>query len=104
MSLLEPYQISIRPARAQPPRAPEEVEGDIEWEVDRVVWIEIISYTRRVRRRNKVFRELRYFVKWKGCSEDENTWEPPEHLEGAAELVAEFDRSNPEMPGRAEVE
>jgi len=25
--------------------------------------------------------ELRYFVKWKGCSEDENTWElPGNHL------------------------
>ena len=30
--------------------------------------------------------ELRYFVKWKGCSEDENTWEPPESLENAQEL------------------
>ena len=45
VSLLEPYRISIRPARAQPPRAPEEVEGDLEWEVERVVRSEIISYT-----------------------------------------------------------
>ena len=72
--------------------------------METVVRSEIISYTRQVQRRNNVFRELPYFVKWKGCSEDENTWEPPEHLEGAVELVAEFHRLKLEMPGRAEVE
>ena len=24
--------------------------------------------------------ELRHFVKWNGCAEDENTWEPPEGI------------------------
>jgi len=48
--------------------------------------------------------ELRYFVKWKGCSEDENTGEPPESLDNAQELVEEFHRENEEMPGRADVE
>ena len=43
-------------------------------------------------------RELRYFVKWARCSEDENTWEPPESLENAQELVEAFYRENPEMP------
>jgi len=38
------------------------------------------------------------------CSEDENTWEPPENLEYAQEMVEEFHRENPEMPNRAEVE
>jgi hypothetical protein len=98
VSLLEPYRTSNRPGREQPPREPEEIDGDLEWEVEKIVKSEIISYTRRVRGRTTRLRELRYFVKWKGCSEDENSWEPPEHLERAEELVEEFHRENPEMP------
>jgi len=98
VSLLEPYRTSTRPAREQPPMTPEEIDGDLEWEVARIVKSEIISYERRVRGSTRSFEELRYFVKWKGCSEDENTWEPPEHLEHAKELVEEFHRENPDMP------
>jgi len=60
---------------------------------------QIISYTRKVRRVSKEFKELRYFVKRAGCSVDENTWEPPEGLENAREEVEKFHRENPEMPG-----
>jgi len=49
-------------------------------------------------------KELRYFVKWKGCAEDENTWEPPEGMQNAQEEVERFHRENPEMPGPREVE
>jgi len=52
-----------------------------------------------VRRVNKEFKELRYLVKWAGCSEDENTWEPAEGLEKAREKVEKCDRENPEIPG-----
>jgi len=48
--------------------------------------------------------ELRYFVKWKGCAEDENTWEPPERIMNTQEEVERFHRENPEMPGPREVE
>ena len=65
---------------------------------------EIIADTSKVRGCNKRMRELRYFVKWKGCSEAENSWEPPESLDNAQELVGEFHRENEEMPGRADVE
>jgi len=98
VSLLEPYRTSIRPAREQPPMEPEEIDGDLQWEVEKIVKSEIISYERRVQGRPRTFKEIRYFVKWKGCSEDENTWEPPEHLENARELVENFHRENPEMP------
>ena len=67
VSLLEPYKVSDRPNREQPPREPEDVEGDMEWEVKKIVKIEIITYTRKVRRVDKEFKELRYFVKWAGC-------------------------------------
>ena len=73
VSLLEPYKGYDRPNREQPPREPEDVEGDMEWEVEKIVKSEIITYTRKVRRVDKEFKELRYFVKWAGCSEDENT-------------------------------
>ena len=48
----------------------------MEWKVEKIVKSEVITYTRKVRRVNKEFKELRYFVKWAGCSEDENIWEP----------------------------
>jgi len=65
---------------------------------------EVITYRRKVGRRNQVFKELHYFIKWKGCAEDENTGEPPEGLGNAQELVKEFHRQNPEMAGLAAVE
>ena len=103
VSLLEPYRASNRPNRKQPPRHPEEIEGDLEWEVERMVRSEIISYTGKVRGRNKPIKELRYFVKWKGWGEDENTWEPPEGMKNAQEELERFHRGNPEMPGPREV-
>ena len=98
VSLLEPYRTSIRPAREQPPMELKEIDGDLEWKVEKIVKSEIISYERRVRRRPRTLQELHYFVKWKGCSEDENTWELPEHLGNAQELVEQFHSENPEMP------
>jgi len=59
VSLLELYKVSDRPNREQPPQEPEDVEGDLEWEVEKIVKSEIISYTRKVRRVNKEFKELR---------------------------------------------
>jgi len=37
VSLLEPYRASNRPNRGQPPPDPEEIEGDLEWEVESIV-------------------------------------------------------------------
>jgi len=104
VSLLEPYRASNRLNREQPPRDPEDIEGDLEWEVERIVKREIISYTRKVRGRNKPMKELWYFVKWKGCAEDENTWELREVMRNAQEEGERFHRENPEMPGPREVE
>lgn len=32
-----------------------------------------------------------YLVKWKGYSEDDNTWEPKTNLAGSAELIKAFE-------------
>ena len=48
VSLLEPYRTSNRPNREQPPLEPEDIEGDLEWEIERIVKSEIISYTQKV--------------------------------------------------------
>jgi len=66
VSLLEPNRASDRPSREQPPQDPEDIEGDLEREVERIVKSEIISYTRKVRGRNRWMKEVQYFVKWKG--------------------------------------
>ena len=58
-----------------------------------------MSYTRKVRRVEREFKGLGYFVKWAGCSEDENTWEPPAGLVNAREVVEKFHCGNPGMPG-----
>ena len=87
VSLLEPYRVSVRAEREQPPRASEDIEGDLKWEVERIVKSEVITYTRKVGGRNRTFKELCYFVQWKGCAKDKNTWEPPEGPTNAQELV-----------------
>jgi len=48
VSLLEPYRGSNRQNREQPPRDPDNLEGELEWEVDRIMKSEIISYTQKV--------------------------------------------------------
>jgi len=104
VSLLEPYRASTRANRVHPPRDPEYIKGDLEWEIERIVKSEIISYRRKVRGRNKAIKEIMYFVKWNDCSEDENTWEPPEGMKNAQEEVERLHRESPEMPGLREVE
>ena len=49
VSLLEPYRHSVRPGREPPPQVPEEINGDLEWEVECIVKSEIITYVRRRR-------------------------------------------------------
>ena len=104
VSLLEPYKVSDHPNQEQPPREPEDIEGDMEWEVEKIVKSEIITYTRKVTRVSKTFKKLRYCVKWAGCSEDENTWVPAERWENAREEMERFHQENPGIPGQKDVE
>ena len=69
VSLLEHYQSSNRPNREQLPRDPDVIASHLEWEVERMVKGEIISYIWKVRGRNKPMHKLRYFVKSRGLRE-----------------------------------
>ena len=48
VSLVECYGAVNQPNREHPPRDPEDIEGDLEWEVERIVKSDIISYTGKV--------------------------------------------------------
>jgi len=46
---------------------PEDIDGNLEWEVQKLAKSEIIPHERRVCGSTRTFEELGYFVKWKGC-------------------------------------
>ena len=56
------------------------IEGEEEWEVERIL------NKRKVQGKNK------YLVRWKGFTVEGDTWESKENLENAIELVEEFER------------
>jgi len=103
VSILESYQFSSRPTCEQPPPDPEHIEGDLEWEIERIVHREIISYKQKVCGRNKLLRDLRYFVKWKGCTEDQHTREAPEGRKNAEKELQRLQHESLEMPGPGEL-
>ena len=48
----------------------------------------------------KFGRQWKYLVKWKDYDTEENTWEPPKHLQKQAvrKLVEDFHKANPQLP------
>jgi hypothetical protein len=84
VSLLEHAADDPLPGQVSPPPPAVIVDGEEEWEVDRI--LDSRFY----------YRHLQYLVKWKGY--DAPTWQPIENLENAVEAVRDFHRLNPDRP------
>jgi hypothetical protein len=83
VSLLEPYHCR---EGEEPPDHPIIVEGEEEWHVEAI-------------RADRIHRgKQQFLVKWEGFSEDENTWEPVEHLDHADEALAEYRAKKERLP------
>src|ERR1700686_3908514 len=91
VSLLEQYCPNVLPGRTQPPPPPEEIEGELEYEVEKVLDSKVVRG------------RLLYLVDWVGYSPEERTWEPSEYLEGAADAVADFHRRHPNRPSPSDI-
>jgi hypothetical protein len=84
VSLLEPYHENQWEGRVQPPPPPEEIEGELEYEVKEILDSKVV--------RGK----LKYLVDWVGYGPEERTWEPVEAVENAPEAIAAFHRAHPD--------
>ena len=83
---LSPWRGNEVNGRTPPPPDPIEVDGEEEYEVDRIL------DSRRYRN------QLQYLVRWKGYGEGKDSWEPAKNLDNAPEAVADFHRRNPSAP------
>ena len=71
---------------------PVEIDNENEYEVEEIL-------DARMNRR-----KLQYLVRWKGYSQQYDSWEPEENLDNAQELVRQFHKRFPTKPvGRGRV-
>ena len=81
-SLLTPYKETTTNGQQYQEPAPDLVDGQPEWEVERILGAR--------KRRN----QLQYLVRWKGFSEAHDSWEPLTHI-NADQRIREFYQNNP---------
>ena len=74
VSLLENYHVRDG---CEPPE-PQDIDGVEEWEIERIL-------DERIHHK-----KTQFYVRWKGFSEANDSWEPEEHLEHAQEAINEF--------------
>ena len=78
VSLLKPYY----PGRTPPPPMPLVVDGELEYEVERILLHKDIPMKKGTKRE--------YYVKWKGYGPEHCTWEPESHLQHAPDCVKDY--------------
>ena len=84
VSLLQKY---VPPAGGRRKRSPDPIvldDGELEWEVEAVLY----HRQRKHKRRGKISHD--YFVKWKGYGMEEASWEPEQNLDNCKELLQEY--------------
>jgi hypothetical protein len=86
VSLLEPVRPNDLPGRVQSPPPPVIVDDHEEYEVEEVL------------DSRESDGKLKYRVRWKNYPPSEDSWEPPENLANAQNLVDEFHRAYPDKP------
>jgi hypothetical protein len=92
VKLLKPFEEIERVKREQKIPKPVVIEGEEEWEIEKIV---------KTRKRGK---KIEFEIKWKGCGEEENTWEPLENLRNSLETIEFFFKKHPNAKGKEEFE
>ena len=91
VALLEPYRGDPNNSAINRP-GPVVVEGEDEWEVEKVL-------DERTKGRAK---RKQYLVKWVGWPDSHNTWEDEENLRNAPDLVAQYENEKKQRVAAAE--
>ena len=79
VSRVRKYKSQVEGQKKEVPQ-PVVIEGEEEWEVERII------------NKRKVWGRNKYLVRWKGCTAEEDTWESKENLKNVMELVEEFEK------------
>lgn len=88
VSLLRAHRASTLPGRHPSEPAPIDVDGEEEYEVERIL----------DSRRHGRWRSLQYLVQWKGYGPEHNQWLPATAVKHAPVLIREFHRTHPRSP------
>ena len=93
VNLLKPYIPGKTQMPPQPP-LPELIDGQLEWEVYRILSDRTIPYHSGAKGKGKgrVEHKTEFLVQWAGYPIEEATWEPATHLKNAQEAVAAYYR------------
>ena len=78
---LKPYKAS---GRVQSPPVPIEIEGELEYEVERIL-------DKRTNKGSRRRDSVEYLVKWLGYGHEHNSWEPAKAVANAQQLVQAFE-------------